>query len=357
MNWLLSLPLLLLPFLGWSATEKDSSEWLLIYYLPYDNNLSEHADTIISQLGVAKDLENVNVVLQVDRADSSGMERIRIVEGQVIREQIYDELSTSRKSFQEYLLWVDEQFEFEKSALFLLDHGGSPDEIGQDLTPDSTFLITTDIRKAVLKFNRKQKQPLELIYLQMCSRGSIEILYEFRDLTKFILASQHNVGAPNYYYEKTLQTLNDSSQVSGSKLASWITKFESPEMFSSLTCLDMIMFPSVRNSFISYLIELEKRDNLAFTSLPETITYAGDRYWDLISFLDVVNTTSSDELSAREALKSNVEQGLIVFHTKSPNAKIQTNGISMANLSKQRIGDYWHMKFYRDFKIRKLDLQ
>lgn len=357
MNWLLSSLLFLLSFSGWSLTEKDSSEWLLIYYVPYDNNLSKHADTIISQLGIAKELENVNVVLQVDRADSSGMERIRIADGKITRENITDELSTSRKSFQEYLLWIDSQFEFEKSALFLLDHGGAPDEIGQDLTPDSTFLITTDIRKALKKFNRKQKKPLDLIYLQMCSRASIEILYEFRELTDYILASQHNVGAPNYYYKETLQILNDSTKVSGDRLANWITKFEAPEMYHSLTCFDIHMFPSVRNSFVKYLNEVEKRDNLAFHHAPESITYAGDRYWDLKSFLYEVNSTTPEETNAREVLNKSIHENFIVFHEVSPSTKIKTNGISIANLSKKRLSDYWHMKFYRDFKLRKLELQ
>lgn len=358
-KFVLLLCLLLLSFSNelHAKTEKDSSEWLLIYYIPYDNNLSEYADSIINQLEGAKNLKNVNVVIQLDQSDSLGMQRISFASGRAMNQRISVEESYDKSTLMDFLSWTNDNFSFNKCALFFLDHGGRPDEIGQDLYPDSTFLKTTSIRKSVQAFNQKNKDLIDLIYLQVCTKASIETLYEFHDLCEFTLASQDVLGAPNFYYEKTLQELNQSPDIKGNQLASFIAKNDAPEMFATLTCINNSAFDAVKLAFRKYSAEVHLRTDLAFNAMPTYFDYGSDRYWDLNAFLNEVNSKSTREMAARDSLIEQINDHLIDhIYISEKASNVKGSGISIAALSKARIYHFRKMQFYRDFKIKKLNL-
>jgi len=348
-------------FVSWSsksrAQEVESSEWLFIYYMPYDNDLSHYADTILSQLENAAHLPHVNVVIQLDDNKTTGIQRIRFANGKTIRDTIPSEKITSEAEFTDFLLWTSAHFAFEHSAIFFLDHGGRPNEIGQDLYPDSTFLTTTTIRNGMQQFNKRNKQLVDLAYLQVCSKASLETLYEFSEDTRFTLASQTLLGAPNFYYSKMLTEVNANPQIDGKALAGIIARSEAPEMYSSLTCVDNSAFKTVRKAFVNYVRQVDKRDDLAFVKAPLSLTYGNDRSWDLISFLEAINSKKEVEFAARQKLIDALQKELLVFVEQSPNAIDEGfSGISIATLSQQRLNDFSQMRFYKDFKIKRLDL-
>ncbi len=340
------------------AQKVDSSEWLLLYYLPYDNNLSEYADTIITQLTEASQFPNVNIVLQLDNADTTGMLRYYFSEGTLHKEHISSENSSGSIELSNFFGWTNAHFYAPRTAVFFLDHGGRPDEIGQDLFPDSTFLKTRTIVTALKKFNKQRKKSIDLLYLQVCAKASLETLYEFRDISKYTLASQSLLGAPNYYYGDLLESLEKQPFIEGNTLGERIVDFEDSTMYSTLTCVNNSAFKKVRFHFRNYIREIDKRDDLAFTKTPIGVPYGVDYYFDLIDFLNVINSTEPSEIQARKALKEAIQNDLIEFVRISPMATDQGYcGVSIAALSKQRLEDFDHMRFYRDFWIHRLDLR
>ena len=335
---------------------QDSLDWLIVYYAPYDNNLSSYSDSILKQLESAKEYENVQVVLQVDKADSEGMYRYTITSNGTIIDTIPSEESTSGKILNSYLRWASRNFSFKHSALFFLDHGGGLNEVGQDLQPDSSFLTTTSIQKAMKKFNRWSSSTVDLLYLQVCAKSSIEPLYEFRDVSNYTLASQQLLGAPNYYYPKTIQFLSQHPNSSGAELAKSIATNDRTDMIESLTCIDNNQFSLIRSNFRKLVIELEKRPQITFSAAPLHFDYSTDRYWDLISFLESLNLQTPEELAAKDALIQSIQKELIEYQLFSdPNSAY--SGISIATISKDRIRAYWKMKFYRDFLIHKIPVE
>ncbi|MCR9174290.1 MAG: clostripain-related cysteine peptidase [bacterium] len=355
MKYLFSI-IVLLSSLTATASEKDSCEWIFIYYALYDNDLSRYSDSILLQLSTAAKYENVRVVFQVDKDDSMGMFRYSIGPNGVTTEAIPSEVITSRKQLSNYLDWVNKSYEFDKSAVFFLDHGGGLNEVGQDLQPDSTFLKTNDIRASLSRFNRKNKKTIDLLYLQVCAKASIEPLYEFHDVSSYTLASQKLIGAPNYYYECLFQFANNHPQLNGGDLAQSIATCEQNDMIESLTCIDNGKFDEAKSAFRALNIELNKRGSLTFTQAPLHFDYSKDRYWDLMDFLACLDLQTEAEKEARDRLKGAVKT-LVYQKFDATNSPDKFSGISIASLSKDRIRRYWCMRFYREFKMDRLPIE
>ncbi len=334
---------------------QDSLDWLLIYYAPYDNNLSHYSDSILRQLESAKQFDNVRVVFQVDKSDSAGMLRYAIGPQKTTVDTISSEKSTSQKSLQSYLKWASERYNFRRSAVFFLDHGGGLNEVGQDLYPDSTFLTTKSIRRSLAKFNKWNQSKVDLIYLQVCAKASIEPLYEIRDVSHYTLASQQLLGAPNYYYPAVIQQLSQHSLNDGLSLAKSIAMNDREDMISTLTCIDNSQFGLIQSEFRKLTFLLEKKDQLNFNKKPLHYDYAHDRYWDLVDFLTCLDLTATSAIELRDRLIDHIENKLVAYtYTPVPS---EFCGISIAALSKKRIGTYWRrMQFYRNFRMNQLPI-
>lgn len=339
-----------------SGLTQDSTDWLLVYYAPYDNNLSQYSDSILTQLESARKYENVQIVLQVDQSNSLGMFRYTIASNGTIIDTIPSEESTSGKELSNYLKWAADNFPSRHSAVFFLDHGGGLNEVGQDLQPDSTFLTTASIQKALKKFNKRRNANVDLLYLQVCAKASIEPLYEFRDVAQFTLASQQLLGAPNYYYSETIKSLSTQPECTGTDLAKAIAVNDREDMFESLTCIDNSQFSLIRTEFSKLVKELEKKSQINFNKAPLHFDYANDRYWDLIDFLNCLDLQTPEEIAARDTLITSIQQHLIAFHHVPQGNTTKYSGISIAALSRDRIRSFWKMRFYRDCMLQKLPI-
>jgi len=340
-----------------NASDKDSCEWIFIYYVPYDNNLSAYADSILNQFSSTAKNENVRVVFQTDKNDTLGMYRYTIDSEGIHTDTIPSELSASGKQLSSYLDWVQSKFFFKKSAVFFLDHGGGLDEIGQDLYPDSTFLTTGAIRKSLRRFKRKTGKLVDLVYLQVCAKSSIEPLYEFHDVAYFTLASQKLLGAPNQYYSGTIENLSLSSCFTGEDLARRIVQAEDHSMYTTLTCIDNAQFGLVKSRFRKLIQLLYQRGEVTITQEPKTYEYGNDRYWDLVDFLECLNLNDPKEIAARDSLTAAILNDLIVFKKTSAYVKDNFSGISIAVPGKDRTRAYWKMRFFREFKMDRLPVE
>jgi len=349
--------LLISLFLSFSSTSfsKDSTEWLLIYYVPYDNNLSEYSDSILLQFQNAN-LEKVSVLMLIDRADSSGMVRYKITKEGTSTTNIKSERITHKKHLIQLFRYASKEFNAKCTALFMLNHGGRLNEIGQDLYPDSTFLKLTDLRKSMYRYSYRSGSDIDLLFMQVCAKSSIGALYEVSSGANYTLASQKLLGAPNYYYQKMIDSLNHNPDRDGKELAGIIAKSDRKDMFESLTCIDNDKFYKIRREFLKFISVLEVEKTLKFHNSPNSFNYAGEMYWDLIDFLNQLNLTKEDAKAQRDALIAAITNELIVFVQYSDQSKKGSySGISILALQKDVIFPYWwKMKFFEDFRINKI---
>ena len=323
------------------GSEKIRTDWLFIYYMPYDNNLSGYGETIIKKIGDNIKSKNVIATIQAEFADSIGMKRYILTNKGITVTSTDDDQSASIHTYQEYLKWVKEKVEYKKLAVVFLDHGGKLDEICLDEKPINQFLKIDDLKSALI--NILGKRSIDLLFLQVCTKGVMEALYEFKDTAKYTLCSQIELGAPNDYYQGLFSAFSKRTINTGYDVAELIVNHEKLRMYNSYTLVDNTKMDNVFSLFSDLIIET-KNMNIQLSDKPFDIYYAHDRYWDIISFFEKMPETEC-KIRLMEFIKSE----LIVFHKISrlpfqPGIMKNHSGLSICGLMDNK---YDKLEFYQ----------
>jgi len=188
-------------------TKSDTSnltqkEWTIMAYLDGDNNIQNDILRSFNYLDYEGYNENINVVAQLDVKDSSlGVRRFIVAEDDNITEvQKLDELSMGdEETLVDFVTWAKNNYPAKKYCLVLSDHGcgwrkgfliDETNTIIDEGEEKSDFLSMTELKssmnriKDVLDGNK-----LDLLFLNACMMGMVEIYYQIRDTTKVCLAS------------------------------------------------------------------------------------------------------------------------------------------------------------------------
>lgn len=201
-------------------------DWVLIYAMSYDNNLSLYGPRILDALGRGVKGGKTLVTVLADDPDPSGLTRHVVSSDGRTSQRLATDDSASEAVLGDYLSWIAKAHPSKHYALIFLDHGGRLDEMCFDERPGGGgtkhWLNARLVGERLRAFRAEVRGSVELVFLQQCGRGSVQNLYNFRNTAAAVLASQHNVGAPNTYYEPTLQWLDAHPDTSGVELASRI---------------------------------------------------------------------------------------------------------------------------------------
>lgn len=314
-NFLLFFALLFLYLPSPGQPAAATPEWLFIYYMPYDNNLSFWEKEITAMLKTNISHTNVMAVIQADNAEQTGSTRYVINKDTVLRYQVATEYSASTKTYADYLAWVYRNFSFKKQAVVFLDHGGRLDELCLDEYPENKFLKVDSLRTVF----EKQDKKIDLLFLQVCTKGSVEPLYEFRNVAGFTLCSQTELGAPNFYYEALFSGISSGKISSTRDVIKTITENDTYNMYNAYTCIDNSKWDSVYNLLKKFTERYPHKKN--FTAPPGTleISYFGEKYWDIVSFLIGLPVREAALAQLRTRLISAIKQELIILYKTNPN--------------------------------------
>ena len=234
--WLL---LLLLPLLGIFLLLSNTKvyEWVFVYYMSYDNDLSSYGEVILGDLRKGLSNPKVAVVVQADFIDNKGMRRIGLFyeDGKTHRKEtiLRSEDSADEAELRKYLKWVRKKWIAKNYCIVFLNHGGKLNQMCKDNKPlrnskrnrqfgSIKWLNTSEAAKIVADFNQKVDRKVRLLFLQQCGRAAIQNLYNFVNAAEYIMASPLVVGAPNTYYTKTIASVGQDPNIAGEVLAETI---------------------------------------------------------------------------------------------------------------------------------------
>jgi hypothetical protein len=119
--------------------QKPLYDWILLYWMPYDNNLSYLGLPIIRMLAKGVQSDNILVVVESDLSEAEQLSRNIITKSNVITEKLETGNSASEQVFAEYLNWAKANFKAKKWAIIFLGHGGRLDEVSPDENPLTQF--------------------------------------------------------------------------------------------------------------------------------------------------------------------------------------------------------------------------
>ena len=84
--------------------------WIILYWMPYDNNLARFEQPIIEMLHRGVQSDDLLVAVQSDTSSSEHMHRSIISNTGVVVEAAATSDSSSAEAFAEYIAWVRAQF-------------------------------------------------------------------------------------------------------------------------------------------------------------------------------------------------------------------------------------------------------
>lgn len=335
---------------AYSQSKTIKTDWVFIYYMPYDNNLHEYGEKIISMIRDSISSEKVMATIQADFNDKSGMTRYLITKDTILTYHVNNEYSASTKTYEEYLAWVENKINYNKKAVVILDHGGKLDEVGLDQYPEFKFL-KVDSLSSVYKNIYKQKQ-IDLLFLQVCTKASIEPVYEFKDVARFTLCSQLTLGAPNYYYHTLFSKLSQPSDLTGDVVAKIIMDSETEDMYNSYTLIDNSKLDTFREMFSDFINSSAIQNKIKLSAQPLNSYYYYEKYWDIISFIEniYVNEQQS-QIEKKNKLIDFIKTKLLIVKLNPIVDEVKgTCGLSIfARGASDNIKTYTNLEFNKQF--------
>lgn len=220
---------------------KSRHRWVVLYWMPYDNDLVRFGKPIVEMLTSGTRNSETAVVVQSDYLGDTKMRRHKLVNGATNKMDVAGEDSSDVSAFSAYLDWANQTFEAEHWAVVVVGHGGKINEVSPDdhgsTRQTRTWMRIDQFTNTVSSFNQATDGRVELLFFQNCNKATLEVVYEARNCARYTLASQLNLGAPNYYYEGFLERLKEPS-VSGREAALAIMESERADMYHTFTLVD-----------------------------------------------------------------------------------------------------------------------
>ncbi len=264
-------------------------DWVLVYYMSYDNNLERCGPIILDALERGVRDSKLIVTVLSDDTDKSGLNRIVLSKDGRTTDKLETDNSASEDVLKEYLMWVGATHPAKHYAVVFLDHGGRLDDMCADEWPGDkitkTWLSAKVVGPLLRQWRKDAHGAVDLLFLQQCGRGSIENLYNFRGAADAIMASQTTVGAPNTYYEPTGKWLAAREKTGGLDLAKRIMADD--EHFTNYVCVDGAALDDLPKRLAPVVDALlSPATPLPATGLKPCFPIQDEKNYDLLAWLD-----------------------------------------------------------------------
>jgi hypothetical protein len=371
--------------LSTNMSNTQNYDWVFLYWMPYDNNLSRFGQPIIQMLSTGVQNGNLLVIVQSDFSEDPQLSRRIITKGKIGLKYLETANSSSEEVFAEYLNWAKSQFQAKRWAIVFLGHGGRLFEISPDAHPDSgsfsevKWMNLQKLSNILVKFNNAVDNRVELVFFQNCNKGTLEAHYTFRDTAKYTLSSQLTLGAPNYYYESLLQYLGNSPDIGGSQLAEKIMQFERKDMYHSLTLINNGYFQELckrLKALIESIVssDIQSAQAFVYSNLVATkennperkleiYSYYGEKFVDLVEFLQKLTKESGASQENYNDFANFLENSII--HKLQQNGELFSlrvrpryqnySGLGLfLPTSRQQLEEYRYLQVYSDLKLANL---
>ena len=374
---------------NWIAGNKPRKnyDFILLYWMPYDNNLSKFGQPIIEMLSKGVQSDKVLVIVQSDLSNAKQLSRNIITKGNINVQYLETADSSSENVLNDYLSWALSQFQAKHWVIVFLGHGESLMKISPDNNPNSSSISSSEpkwmnlqrISEVLSTFNRAVNGRLELLFFQNCNRGNIEVHYTFQNIAKYTLSSQMILAVPNYYYESLLNHLSYYPNLDGGQIAKKIMDFEPSDMYHSLTLtknhyfhqlsekLNPVIDSILRANTEAVKIQIDsalfpKKSN-SEKSVIEIYRSGGETFVDLANFILEITILSGADVTAcnlflsflKNRLIERVQQNGQLLNPRIRGRYQKFSGLGLfLPRTRQELETYSYLKIYSDLKLVKL---
>lgn len=282
--------------------------WTIAIYISGDNTLSENVQQDLDEIAHAGIAENVRVVALVDQS-STGDSRLLFFSGgawntkslTAVNSSWGSELAMdSPQTLRDFVSWAFSEYPSERTALDLWGHGAGWSGVCMD---HGDWLTLPELSGAL------SGQSLNLISIDACQMGMIEVAYQLRESADVLVASEKDVPAEGWQYGDWLSGMAGAGNATaaGTVLAqtymSWALNHSAYS--ATVAVIDLGQIGSLAGPLDSFSHELIAswpllRANITNARIT-TERYDGDAEYDLTHFAQNIAMRGGSPRLARDA--------------------------------------------------------
>lgn len=203
---------------GASSASPPPKTWTILVYMAADNNLAGAALADLAEVKKATGSPSVTVLVQLDLKGDQAR-RYRISNGRSIEVAALGQInSASPAAMTDFLTWAKQTSTADRTVLVLWDHGSGwslQDGLAKTTSKQVYAMLSDDGSSAPLLANVRIRSAIEQSGISLdvlgfdgCNMGTIEAMYEFRNLAPILIASQELEPVAGWDYTAVLSALS-----------------------------------------------------------------------------------------------------------------------------------------------------
>jgi|GEM_PF-550080 len=217
---------------GFTYVAVTAAKWTFMVYLDGDNNLEEYAIDDFREMAQVGSSSDLNIIVQMDRipgydtwyGDWTGTKRFRVTQGmEPVAASAVQDLGEANmgdpQTLVDFVNWATATYPADRYALVLWNHGSGwrtarsePEKqpafkiICADET-NGDYLFTQEVGQALGSIEGSLGADLDLVGLDACLMGMIEVAHEIREHGQLMVASEESVPGLGWPYHTILGDL------------------------------------------------------------------------------------------------------------------------------------------------------
>ncbi|HOD39052.1 MAG TPA: clostripain-related cysteine peptidase [Candidatus Wallbacteria bacterium] len=311
---------------------KAFKKWTFMVYMCADNDLDARGPEDIAELEQAGSSENVNILVQLDRANGPARRYYITKRSSESASDDWGSASKKEKDLGEvdmgdykqlvdFFKWSAENYPAERYALVIWNHGsgwksparaaGATDAQKRGIAFDfdsKNSISTPDLGKAMRAASAVISKKVDILVMDACLMQMLEIAYEVKDGASFICASEDIEPDSGMPYLPVCEAINANPKISARALcvltagafADKFNKTGTPYTYSAVDCSRVEELKTALDGFCSFAIsekEALASHLKASSSAAQRFTYRD--YADLGDFITRVSQAGGETLQLK----------------------------------------------------------
>lgn len=216
-----------------SGVTVRAAEWTVAIYMDSDNNLEAYGILDFLEMSAVGSSQSVSIVAQMDRVpgysieygDWTGTERFLVTSGMTpTQDSAYEHLGevnmADPTSLYGFATDTFQRFQADRTCLVLWDHGMNwYGGCCVDLSSSNDTLTTDEMRSSALAITAVNGDRIDLLGVDCCVMGSMDVCYVFRDTCDVYIGSETAIPLEGWPYDTVLQPLVDSPYMTPEQFA------------------------------------------------------------------------------------------------------------------------------------------
>ena len=187
-------------------------EWTVMVYSGSDNNLMESQYNDVDEMERVGSGEKMNLLVQFDHGEKEGGKRYYLHQNNLpqVNSPVLEELGNINMAdpgvLADFIEWGIKKYPAEHYMLVVSDHGRG----WNGLIDDESYRDSMTVPKfgsALKQAKSKTGVKLDVLGMDACLTGSLELAYEVKDAAQFLVASEETEHKDGWPYEEILAQL------------------------------------------------------------------------------------------------------------------------------------------------------